>query len=723
MGYEEAAPPTARPGEMAWRNGELDVFLRRRPTPTGWEPAGRLVARVRSSRVVGLSWRGEDRQAVDLEPPLIATFVGEDRDERRPVRLDRLPEHLVHAVLAAEDSGFFHHAGLSPSGIARAAWVNLRGGEVLQGGSTLTQQLVKNLFLSQERTFTRKAREAVLAWLVDLRYDKSQILGAYLNEIYWGSSGSASLIGVGAASWAYFGKVPDDLGLCESAVLAGMIRSPGNYSPIQHPEKARERRDWVLGRMNELGWLADADLETALACPLRTSPGTVVIKRAPWFADAALGEARGRFPIGDPQRSGQTILSTLDWPGQRKAEKAVAWGLEALENGWEKGRSHSGPLQAALVSLDPRTGGVLAYVGGRDYSQSQFDRVAMARRQAGSAFKPVIYTSAFESGAAWPSGFVEDAPLTVVLAGQRWSPQNSDGNYAGWVTVRSAVERSLNLPTVRVALAAGLDQIVDTARAMGISHRLQAVPALALGAFEVTPLELVTAYSTLAAGGLRPPVHAVEAVLDHDGEPLAGRPLPRPVRAVSEESAYLMTAVLQGVLERGTGQSARIQGLTDPLAGKTGTTNDRRDSWFGGYSPDRSTMVWVGYDDNSETRLSGSRAGLPIWARFTWSVRPVGGYPVFRQPPGIATAVIDPESGELATEDCPTVLTEVFRAGQVPQTMCRLHGFWGEWQPRHPGQVEWQREERHSRWRWLRRVFGRRDDKQPASPPPPPDPL
>jgi penicillin-binding protein 1B len=716
MGYEEVPRATARPGEIAWSNGVLDLFLRRRPTASGWQEAGRLEARVRGGRLASLVWSGSEVDSASLEPSLLASFVDEGRDERRPARLERLPEHLVQAVLAAEDAGFFRHAGLSASGIARAAWVNLRGGEVLQGGSTLTQQLVKNLFLTRERTLTRKAREAVLAWFIDLRYGKPQILTAYLNEIYWGSSGSANLVGVGSAAWAYFGKAPDDLGLCESALLAGMIRSPGNYSPLRHPERARERRDWVLQRMAELDWLEEGELASALECPLDTSPGPVVVKRAPWFADAALAEAKARFELGDPQTSGQTILSTLDWTGQQKAEEAVAWGVEALEEGWEKGRQGTGPLQAALVSLDPRTGGLLAYVGGRDYAVSQFDRVAMAQRQAGSAFKPVIYTSSFESGTAWPSGFVEDAPMTVVLAGQRWSPQNSDGNYTGWVTVRSAVEQSLNLPTVRVALATGLDNIVATARAMGIIHRLQAVPALALGAFEVTPLELATAYATLAAGGVRPPVHSVEAVLDRDGRPLVGRPLPEPVRAVSEESAYLMTAVLQGVLERGTGQSARIQGMTDSLAGKTGTTNDRRDSWFGGYAPNRATMVWVGYDDNSETRLSGTRAGLPIWARFTWAVRPAGGYPTFRQPAGIVTAVIDPQSGELATEACPAVLTEVFRAGQVPQTPCRLHGFWGDWRPRHPDQIEWRQEERLGRWRWLRRVFGRSEDRGPPGP-------
>jgi len=294
---------------------------------------------------------------------------------------------------------------------------------------------------------------------------------------------------------------------------------------------------------------------------------------------------------------------------------------------------------------------------------------------------------------------LEDAPLSVRRAGRTWSPQNSDRAFRGWVTARQALEESLNVPTARLAMQVGLARVVDVARALGIESRLQAVPALALGAFEVSPLELAAVYSVFAAGGMRVPVHGLSAVLDSEGKPLPGGALAEPVRALSPQANYLVVSTLQGVIERGTGASARIQGVTDPLAGKTGTTNGRRDSWFGGFSPDRATLVWVGYDDNSKTRLSGARAALPVWARFTWSVRPRDGYPVFRQPRGIATAAIDPLSGELATDDCPKVLTEVFLEGAVPTRVCHLHAGWSRDDAGAEGGKK--------RWRWLKRVFGR----------------
>ena len=309
----------------------------------------------------------------------------------------------------------------------------------------------------------------------------------------------------------------------------------------------------------------------------------------------------------------------------------MQWGVEALENGWEKGRKGKGePLQAALVSIDPNDGAILAYVGGRDYGESQFDRAGEAMRQTGSAFKPVVYAAAFEDGKAYPAAFIEDAPLTVRQAGSEpWTPKNSDGSYHGWVSVRTAVEKSLNVATARMALQEGLGRVVQVARDLGIETPLEPVPSIALGAFEVTPVQLTTVYASFAAGGRRPPVHALEGVLDPLGRPLETAPLPAPQRVISPETAYLVTSILQGVIDHGTGASARRQGVKGPLAGKTGTTNDRRDSWFAGYSPNRVTTVWVGYDDNRPTNLSGSRAGVPLWARFMVAVRPSGGYPVF----------------------------------------------------------------------------------------------
>jgi len=705
LGYRRQKGGELARGEFTWDGRSLVVHLRPLPTPYGWNQGGVLEARFSGRHLETVVWRGAAVEAADLEPPLLFSYYGPDRQERRPVAIDALPDHLVLAVLAAEDARFYEHPGLSLTGILRAAWVNLRGGGIRQGGSTLTQQLVKNLFLTQDRTLARKLREAALALLIDWRFEKREILDAYLNEIYWGSSGGINLMGVGSAAWAYFGREAGQVDLCESAVLAGMISSPGSYSPVSRPEKSLQRRNWVLQRMGELEWLTAERLAVALEEPLCVAPQPVGTRQAAYFRDRAAAEVERRFGVGELADRGYRVLSTLDRWDQEAAEAMVDWGLKSLEEGWEKDSKASGPLQAALVSLDPRTGEILAYLGGRDYGSSQFDR-------AGSAFKPVVYAAAFEDMVAAPSTMLEDAPLTVALvAGKKWTPQNSNNRYRGWVSTRTALEDSLNVPTARLALQVGLSRIVQMAQAMGISTRLQPVPALALGAFEVTPLELASVYSVVAAGGVRREVHGVRGLLDPAGEPVEGRPLDPPQRVISPQANFLLTSVLQGVLDRGTASSVRSQGLEARLAGKTGTTNDRRDSWFSGFSSDRVSLVWVGYDDNSSTRLSGARAALPIWARFTWKVTPPGGYSLFPQPEGITSAVIDPQSGELATDDCPEVLTEVFLAGTTPTEVCSLHGDWQRepaWQTASGEQVEGKK-----RWRWFRKIFGKDKKAKP----------
>lgn len=689
--------------------GAVTVHLRPFLTPNG--PAGGelLTVSYRGVRIRSLTLGGEDVPSALLEPPLLVSYYGDDFQERRPVRVDELPDHVVAAVLAGEDASFFRHPGVSPTGIVRAAIANLRDRAVRQGGSTLTQQLVKNLYLTPERTFGRKVREAVLALLLDARYEKSEILEAYLNEIYMGARDGVNLIGLGAAARAYFGKDAADLDLAEGATLAGMIPAPAHLSPVGDPEAARGGRDRVLGRMVELEWLEAERAAAIEQRPVVVRPLPVPRRRVPYFADAAAREAAERFGVQELDDTGYALLSTLDWRDQRWAEEAVLWGVEALEEGWEKEAEGDAPLQAALISLDPHDGSILAYVGGRDYRTSQFDRAGQARRQAGSAFKPVVYAAAFEDGVATPASLVEDAPLTVRLANQRWSPRNSNGDFHGWVTVRTALERSYNVATARVALQTGLERVIDLARGLGVEAPLSPVPALALGAFELSPTEMSLVYATLAAGGERPPVHGLTAVYGPDGRAVAGQPLPAPERVLSEETAYLVTSVLQGVLDRGTASVTRRWGLDGPIAGKTGTTNDRRDSWFAGYSPDRSTVVWVGYDDNRITRLSGARAALPIWTRFVARTRPPGGYRNFSQPRGIVTATIDPMSGELATRRCPQTRVEVFREGQVPEEACYLHG--GRWGRRRGlGDGErWRddlRRQDHPVRKWLERVFG-----------------
>ncbi|MCG8461557.1 MAG: PBP1A family penicillin-binding protein, partial [Holophagales bacterium] len=666
------------PGDYRTGDGFLDLHRRPFPSPRGRVGGDRIRISVQGGRVAGLERDGKSLAGIWLDPPLVASFYGPELQERRPVTLEELPEDLILCVLAAEDAGFLEHAGLSIKGILRAAWANFQANAVRQGGSTLTQQLVKNLYLTHERRFVRKLREALLAVLLELRYDKRSILQTYLNEIYWGRSGRIDLMGVGAASWAYFGKPPAELELGESALLAGMIRSPARLSPADHPQAAAARRNEILARLAQLEWVEPERLRAASQEPVRTKSSPLVARRAPYFADAMVAELGQRYPAIELEDTGYVLHSTLHVIDQEAAEEALGWGVEALEAGWEKERRTARPLQAALVSLDPRDGAILAYVGGRNYAGSQFDRVSQAKRQAGSAFKPIVYAAAFERRVANPATFLEDAPYTVHLADRSWSPRNSDGEFHGWVTARTALEKSYNVPTARLAVdLMGMDPVVDMARRLGIGRNLRPLPALALGAMEVTPLELATVYSTFASGGIRPTPHGLRAVFDRQGREVAPTaPVPAPERVLEADVAFLVTQVLRGVIDRGTASRVRRDGLTDPMAGKTGTTNDRRDSWFAGYTPGRTTLVWVGYDDNTETRLSGARAAVPIWARFTLKVRPPGGYPGFRAPEGVILAWIDPRTGGLAHELCSERQPEYFLRDFVPEPACADDRLW-----------------------------------------------
>jgi len=676
-GYREVdakQPAPLRRGTFRRQGNRVEVHLRPFPTPSGESGGAPVEVEIRNGRIAKLRVAGRPAEAATLEPPLLASFYGPDVNERRPVTLDQLPEHVVRAILAAEDNGFFTHPGVSPTGTARALWVNLRGGEVQQGGSTITQQLVKNLYLSRERTIERKVKEALIAMMLEARYGKRAILEAYLNEIYWGRSGPANVIGLGAAAHAWFGKDAAELSLAEAATLAAMIRAPSDYSPVKDAARVVDRRNWVIRRMAELGWITPGRAERASHEPLHPDPHPVAARQlAPYFARFAAGEARERFGVEELADEGYVLFSTLGWREQRDAERAVSQGLSSLEKGWERRQRSKGPLQAALVSVDPRDGAVLAWVGGRDFAESQFDRVSQARRQAGSAFKPVIYAAAFREAVASPATLLRDSPIVVRVGTTEWRPQNNDRGFRGWVTVRAALEQSLNIPTVRLALQVGLPQLIETARDFGIQGEMEPVPALALGAFELTPLEMTQVYATLASGGARPSLHGLAAVRDRFGEPILGDDLPAPRRVIPPQAAWLVTSILQGAMDHGTGAGVRRFGIRDPLAGKTGTTNDRRDSWFAGYSPDRVTVVWVGYDDNSETRLSGSRAAVPIWSRFVAAVRPARGFVPFAAPPGIVQVTVDPLTGQTATPFCPYRVTEQFAEWQVPSEPCHLH--------------------------------------------------
>jgi len=673
--YAETRTTPTAPGQYRRVGAAWEIYLR------GADGAGaaQLVRLdTRDERITRVTRGGNDIGAASLEPEILASADDRPGEEHRPVRLADVPLVFLNAILAAEDHRFFEHGGLDPRGLIRAAWTNMRAGRVMQGGSTITQQLIKNRLLGARRTFWRKANEAWLATLVEWRYSKQQILEAYLNEVYMGQRGGLAVRGVGAAARVYLRKEIHQLTPAEAALLAGMVRAPNSYSPVVDPERARTRRDVVLGRMRELGMLSEDDWKTARAEAVRVPPATTVAQAAPYFTDLVRLELEQRW--GDVSENiGARIFTSLDPVLQRFAEAAVVRGLDRLETQWPRlGRPDpTRRLQAALVALDPATGEIRALVGGRDYQVSQYNRAVLARRQPGSAFKPFVYLAALRAHGGPPAltaaSMVEDAPITLTVGNTVWTPRNYGDRYEGRVTVRRALELSLNAATVRVAEKVGLPMVIETARALGLDSPLAEVPAIVLGAFETTPLQLARAYLPLAHGGLRPSgVVAVHAVHDRDG-PVDPGDIEPPATAISPAEAYLMTSLLQGVIQSGTGSNVRTLGVTGPVAGKTGTTNDGRDAWFVGYTPRLLTVVWIGFDGGDTHGLSGAEAALPLWADFMRQAIEIMPPSAFDVPSGIAFAEIDTTNGLIANRFCPAVARETFLVGTEPAA-CGEHG-------------------------------------------------
>ncbi len=550
-----------------------------------------------------VAWGSDDDGTA---PVAIAPLEGSALELRHPVTLDAVPATLVQAVLAVEDQRFYEHDGLDLRRIGGAFLANVKAGGIAQGGSTITQQLAKNLFLSSDRTPLRKAREAALALTLELRHDKRHILEAYLNEIYLGQDGGRAMHGVGAAARSYFNKDISRLTLAESALLAGMIHAPNRHTPTRHAAMARARRNLVLQLMVEQGRIPRAAAARATATRVVARVPSNATLDARHFRDAA----RAALPTRLPAR-GAAVYTTLDARLQRAAQRAVRRGLDRLR---QPG------LEGALLALDPRTGEVLAMVGGRDYGRSQYNRAVTAKRQPGSAFKPVVALAALaRAGEGAPAftlaSMVDDAPLSLRTARGPWQPSNYDGEFRGPVSVRQAMEESLNVPFVRIGLAVGPERIAATAKQLGITSPLPPVPSLALGSAEVTLLELVRSYGVLAAGGELATTRFIlgESRASGDVTELGNRQI---VQVVDPAAAFLVTSALQGVVEHGTGAALQQRLGTDGIAGKTGTSSDWRDAWFIAYSPSLVVGVWVGHDDGHAMRTTGASAALPIVAEF-----------------------------------------------------------------------------------------------------------
>ena len=680
----EGAP--ARPGQYSERKDGLEVWLR------SFSDVGRrfegFPVRIEFSggKIRGVkTLAGEKVSSIVLEPELLGSVFDKKLEDRTLVRLPEVSQHLVDAILTREDRDFFRHGGVSIRRTAGALFADLRHGAVSQGGSTLTQQLVKNLYLSNRRTLKRKAVEGIMAVVLDASYSKEEILEAYLNEIYLGQRGSISITGVGEASRYSFSKNVSDLDVAESATLAGMIASPGRFSPFRNPERCRTRRDALLRMMASAGQITADDLEKALAERLTPSDGPPSRVLAPHFVNFVENQLQETYgeKLGT---EGLQIYTTLDVDLQRGAQKSVTEGLANLEKTYKRLRtaSRENPLQGALIVIDPSTGAVRALVGGRDYNLSQFNRVTQAHRQPGSLFKPFVYLAAFArrdlSPPITPATLLIDSPITLVWGAgsddERWTPHNDDHQFRGPISVRRALEMSVNVPTVRVAVGAGLDTVLAAARAAGITSRLRGYPSLSLGAFEISPMEIASAYCALAAGGVRVEPNSIVGVTDAAGKVLERRETPLR-RVLPPDAVFLVDSLMQGVVNRGTGGGVRSRGVQGVLAGKTGTTNDGRDAWFIGFSPKILATVWVGFDDNRGLSLSGSQAAVPIFSQFIKGVPSNLLDENFPAPADIVTAQIDPETGLLVTPNCPQTMTEVFLAGTVPVQYCNVHGSGG----------------------------------------------
>ncbi|MGD8611548.1 MAG: PBP1A family penicillin-binding protein [Desulfobacterales bacterium] len=674
IGYRGVKTTPSQKGEIRIRTDTLDIYLNDLKTP--WTERPGFLAQIGlSDDRIGTIRRKDNGQMIailELEPEEIMQFFGHERERRQLISIDQVPEHQIQAVLAAEDHRFFQHSGVDWRGILRAVMTNLRHGTIRQGGSTLTQQLAKNYFLTPVRTFTRKLKELILALIIEFKYDKREILEIYLNEIYLGQKGSVAINGIGEASYFYFGKPVERLTLSEAAVMAGLIKAPNNYSPYRDMARCRDRRDTVLEAMHRWEWITQAELEDARKQPIKTVGFMAAEKKAPYFIDYLTEQLNTLYRPKDLTSLGLSIYTTLDTQVQMAAEDALAKGLAHLENSNPQ-LQRAGPednLQGALVVMQPATGHILALVGGRNYSVSQFNRITQARRQPGSAFKPFVYLSALNKFT--PTTLLSNDRKSYTVNGKQWHPQNFEPVTEYTVSLRDALKKSYNLATVDLAMKTGLNRIVELAAKFNFSTPIKPYPSLALGAFEVIPLELARAYCVFAAEGVQPFPLSLKGVSDENNRILEQQHLDIE-RLITPAEAFVMTNMLQGVVKEGTARSLQWRGVTWPVAGKTGTTNDFRDAWFVGYTPDILALVWVGFDNGDSIQATGAAAALPIWADLMKAIPQYRSETDFKIPQGVEKILVCPVTGRPAVAGCPDPVEVYFLTAHVPDGECPLH--------------------------------------------------
>ena len=640
----------------------------------------------KSVQTIRLLDTGASLDSAEVEPELLSSLFGTSREKRRAMNFDDIPKVLRDAVLSVEDRRFFEHPGFDPVRIFGAAWADLRHGARVQGGSTISMQVARSFFFNSDRTLRRKIAETMVALELEHRFTKAQIFELYANEIYLGNRGSFAIHGFGEASLAYFNKDVREVTLPEAAFLAGIIHAPNRYSTAErHPEKAVEARDRALLSMTENSAITQQQAQDAKKMPLRIVGAGLEGSTAPYFVDMVKEHLLDRFSEADLLSQSFRIYTTLDPDLQRAAAEAVDAGAKNVDTllakryaRWRKAGQEPPQAQVALVVLDPHSGEVKALIGGRDYGQSQLNHV-LARRQPGSAFKPFVFAAAFEGAVdgvqpiVTPATTVMDEPTTFDFDGKEYTPNNYGEKFQGKVTVRQALTQSLNVATVKVAEMVGYTRVTDMAHQFGLDPSIHPTPAVALGAYEMTPLDVAGGYTILANEGVRAEPMFIRDVVDATGESIEHNAV-RTHRALDPRVAYLVTSMMEDVINRGTGATVRSRGFTAPAAGKTGTS---RDGWFAGYTSNLLCIVWVGFDDNRDLGLSGANAPAPIWADFMKRAVALPAYSnvqPFVMPEGVIRVTIDPESLQLATPECPITREEVYIHGTEPTEFCTLHG-------------------------------------------------
>lgn len=660
LGYRREKA-VAGPGGVSVAGNNVEMQTRGFQFYEGAEESRRIRVRFSGDFVAGLnSADGSSLAVARLEPVLIGGLYPAHNEDRILIKLDQVPPYLVQTLVAVEDREFFEHFGVSPKSIARAVWVNLTAGAVRQGGSTLTQQLVKNFYLTNERSLTRKATEAMMAVLLELHYDKQEILEAYLNEVFLGQDGRRAIHGFGLASQYFFGQPLAELKLHQIALLVGMVKGPTYYNPRRHPERALERRNLVLDLLAEQQVVDPAEVAAAKQKPLGiTQRGSMADSSYPAFLDLVKRQLREDYREEDLTEEGLRVFTSFDPILQLKAEQAMSDTLKRLGKGAEA-------VEGAMLVTNPETGEIQAMLGSRQPGYAGFNRALDAVRPIGSLIKPVIYLAALERPSQYTlTSLLEDEPFSVKGAdGQVWRPQNYDRKAHGNVYLYQALANSYNLSTTRLGLDLGVPNVLKTLQRLGVSVDWPAYPSMLLGAGALRPIEVADVYQTLANGGFNTPLRGIRSVLTAEGEPLKRYPFQIQQR-FDPGAIYLTQRAMQRVMHEGTGRSAYNQlPRSLNLAGKTGTTNDLRDSWFAGFSQDLLAVVWLGRDDNGKTSLTGATGALRVWTDFMRRADPLPlNSPL---PENVVQVWVDSRTGQGTDERCPGAVQMPYIRGSEP---------------------------------------------------------